>query len=151
MSSSSTATGAMTLDAATPATGRLRTTFETSLDFVIQTDWIEVAPFERLPVDRGVAALVSGTPVAVFRLGDGSVHAIAHVEPFTGVPVMARGLVGSIDDRPTVASPLHKQRFDLRTGESIDEPGRSIRTWPVEVTDGIVRVGARQVLARAAA
>ena len=51
---------------------------------------------DELRVDRGVAALVDSVPVAVFRLADGSVAAIDHVEPFTGVPVLARGLVGSV-------------------------------------------------------
>ncbi|MEM9037366.1 MAG: nitrite reductase small subunit NirD [Actinomycetota bacterium] len=99
-----------------------------------------VAPVDRLPLDRGVAALVEGEPVAVFRLSDGAIYAIDHVEPFTGVPVLARGLVGSVGDVPTVASPLHKQRFDLRTGVCLDDPDHPVRTWPVEVADDVVHV-----------
>ncbi len=102
--------------------------------------WVDVARFDDLPVDRGVAALVGGRPVAVFRLADGELAAVDHVEPFTGMPVMARGLVGSVGDVPTVASPLHKQRFDLRTGRCIDDAAYALRTWCVEVVDGVVRV-----------
>ena len=101
--------------------------------------WVDVVEYERLPSDRGAAALVDGRAVAVFRLADGSVYAIDHVEPFTGVPVLARGLVGSQDGVPTVASPLHKQRFDLRSGSCLDADA-SGSTYAVTATDGVVRV-----------
>lgn len=108
--------------------------------------WVDVAPFDQLPVERGVAALVGGDSVAVFRLHDGEVLAIDHVEPFSGVPVLARGLIGSTDESGDqvvyVASPLHKQRFDLRTGRCLDDPDVVVRTWPVSVVDGVVRLHA---------
>jgi len=48
---------------------------------------------------------------------DGALYAIDNVDPFTGVAVaVARGIVGTRGEAPTVASPLHKQVFDLRTG-----------------------------------
>jgi len=102
--------------------------------------WVAVAPVEQLPVERGVAALVGDESVAVFRLHDGEILAIDHVEPFTGVPVLARGLVGSTGDTVYVASPLHKQRFDLRTGRCLDDPAVAVRTWPVDVVDGMVQL-----------
>ena len=104
--------------------------------------WTVVARFDALCTDRGVAALISSEPVAVFRLADGSLAAVDHVEPFTGVPVLARGLVGSAGDVTYVASPLHKQRFDLATGQCLDDPSVSVRVWPVEVIDGDVCVAA---------
>lgn len=103
-----------------------------------------VAPLVDLPVDRGVAALVDARPVAVFRLADDALFAIDHVDPFTNVPVLARGLVGSVGDVPTVASPLHKQRFDLRTGRCLDDARRAVGTWAVTVNDGVVFVGDRR-------
>lgn len=107
--------------------------------------FVEIAPLSRLPIDRGVAAIVGDEYVAVFRLGDGRILAIDHVDPFTGVPVLARGLVGSIGDRDVVASPLHKQRFDLRTGECIDDPSVAVRIWPTSVEKGIVLVAEHPV------
>ncbi|MGH1503189.1 MAG: nitrite reductase small subunit NirD [Acidimicrobiales bacterium] len=102
----------------------------------------EIAPLERFPLERGVAALVEGQPVALFRLAADEVVAIDHVDPFTGVPVLARGIVGSAGDATVVASPLHKQRFDLHTGACLDDPEVSVRVWPVEIVDGVVHVGA---------
>jgi nitrite reductase (NADH) small subunit len=100
--------------------------------------WSGVARFDLLPVDRGVAALVGDHAVAVFRLHDGEVRAIDHVDPCTGVPVLARGIIASVGRRVVVTSPLHKQRFDLRTGECLDDPTVRVRTWPVLVVDGNV-------------
>jgi nitrite reductase (NADH) small subunit len=102
--------------------------------------WTPVTPLHELPVDRGVAALVGGAPVAIFRLADGTLAAIDHVEPFTGVPVLARGLVGSAGDVMFVSSPLHKQRFDLQTGRCLDDDSVSVRVWPIRSIDGMVYV-----------
>lgn len=107
---------------------------------------IAVAPFESLRADRGVAALIGCDYVAVFRLADGELAAIDHIDPSTGVPVLARGLVGSVDDAPVVVSPLHKQRFDLRTGRCLDDAALAVRVWPVEVVGNMVTVGDQPVL-----
>lgn len=109
---------------------------------VSHNNWVPIAPLEQITLDRGVAALVEEHPVAVFRLTGGALVAIDHVDPFTGVPVLARGLVGSVGNRTVVASPLHKQRFDLHTGECLDKPAVTVRTWPVEERDGLVVAGA---------
>jgi nitrite reductase (NADH) small subunit len=101
--------------------------------------FVDIAPLDRLPLERGVAALVGNRAVAVFRLADDEVVAIDHVDPFTGAPVLARGIVASADGRDVVVSPLHKQRFDLRTGECLDDPKVHVRCWRVVVVDGIVK------------
>jgi nitrite reductase (NADH) small subunit len=115
----------------------------------VDTTWVAVAPVSSVPAERGVAALVGGEPVALFRIDD-EVFAIDHVEPFTGAPVLARGLVGSagdgsVDGAVYVASPLHKQRFDLRTGECLDDSAVRVRRWPVAVRDGVVYVASEPV------
>lgn len=94
-----------------------------------------------LPVDRGVAALVDGVQIAIFRLASDEVYAVGHRDPFTGANVIARGLVGTRGDVPTVASPLHKQVFDLRTGVCLDDPQARLGAWPVRILDGVVEIG----------
>ncbi|KAA1376474.1 nitrite reductase small subunit NirD [Aeromicrobium fastidiosum] len=106
------------------------------------TTWTRVCALDALVPDRGVAALVDGHQVAVFRLGgSGDVHAIDHHDPFSGANVMARGLVGSRQDVPTVASPMHKQSFDLTTGQCLDDADVTLRVWPTRVVDGWVEIG----------
>ncbi|MGZ7014248.1 MAG: nitrite reductase small subunit NirD [Acidimicrobiales bacterium] len=112
--------------------------------------WVDVCALSALTPDRGVAALVHGRAVAVFRCSDpiaGSgadvddeLYAIDNVDPFSGASVLSRGIVGSLGERPTVASPVHKHRFDLRSGEAIDVADVRLDTWGVRVVDGRVRV-----------
>lgn len=118
--------------------------------------WTKVANESAVPVDRGIAAVVGKEPVAVFRLAPmvaepGSDadpaetwYAVSHIDPIAGVPVMARGLVGShMTDSgvcPTVASPLHKRRYDLRTGACIDGESPGLATFEIIVADGWVLV-----------
>jgi nitrite reductase (NADH) small subunit len=78
--------------------------------------------------------------VAIFLLGDDELCAVDDVDPFTGVGVLSRGLVGDADGRSTVASPVYKQRFDLRTGRCLDDATVAISTWPVRTRDGLIEV-----------
>ena len=104
--------------------------------------WTSVCPVDRVTPDRGVAALVEGEQVAVFVLRDGAVHAIDDRDPFSGAHVLSRGLIGDVAGAPTVASPVFKQRFDLRTGRSLDDPDVAVRRWATRVHDGWIEVGA---------
>lgn len=103
--------------------------------------WQRVCAIDDLVPDRGAAALVHGRQVALFRLADSDqVHAVDHLDPFSRANVMARGLVGTRQGRATVASPMHKQSYDLETGECLDDPALSLRVWPTRVVDGAVEV-----------
>ena len=82
--------------------------------------WAPICAVGRLTPDRGVAALVDGRQVAVFWLSTGTLHAVDNVDPCSGAAVISRGIVGDADGTPTIASPLYKQRFDLRTGRCLD-------------------------------
>jgi nitrite reductase (NADH) small subunit len=107
---------------------------------LLQTStFLPVCVARRLTPERGVAALVDGTPVAIFRLSTGELHAVDNIDPISGASVLSRGLVGDVDGRPTIASPLYKQRFDLRTGECLDAVA-SIRVHDVREVDGMVHV-----------
>jgi nitrite reductase (NADH) small subunit len=126
---------------------------QTGVDVVhdVDTTWTPVYDAERVMPDRGIAVLVGGVAIAVFRLaafdgGGEEWHAVSHLDPMTGAPVMARGLVGSHGTPPlvvpTLASPLHKQRYDMRTGDCLDDSTVRLETYPVRVHGGQVEVGA---------
>ncbi|MGC5050013.1 nitrite reductase small subunit NirD [Micromonospora sp. DT48] len=106
-------------------------------------DWVTVCPVDRLDPDRGVAALVDGVQVAIFRTTDG-LYAIDNRDPVSGAYVLSRGIVGSRGEVPTVASPLHKQVYDLRTGDCLDLPGVSVARHQIRCHDGMVEVRLRQ-------
>lgn len=102
--------------------------------------WTEVCATTDIAPDTGVAAWVDGHQIAVFRLADGRLFAIDHHDPIAAANVLARGIVGDVDGRPVVASPLHKQRYLLTTGACLDADV-SVATHPVRVgSDGRVAV-----------
>lgn len=102
--------------------------------------WTAVCPYGQLEPERGVAALIAGVQVAIFRTFAGDLYAIGNRDPIAGAQVMARGIVGTRGDTPTVASPLHKQVYDLRTGVCLDVAGVSVPTYPIRVAGDTVEV-----------
>jgi nitrite reductase (NADH) small subunit len=54
--------------------------------------------------------------------------------------VLSRGIVGNRGESPTVASPLHKQVFDLESGQCLDDPAIAVPVFAVRVRDGLVEV-----------
>jgi NAD(P)H-dependent nitrite reductase small subunit len=111
--------------------------------------WLAVCRLDQLEPLWGEAALVGGEQVALLRLPDGSVRAVDHADPATGAFVMARGIVGSRGGRTTIASPLHKDVFDLDTGECLTTPALRLPVWRSRVRDGVVEVARSAALVAA--
>ena len=105
--------------------------------------WIRVCRVDDLLVERGAAALLGDRQVALFRTFDGRIFATDQIDPFSGAAVLSRGIVGDRGGVPTVASPMYKQVFDLRTGACLDTQGKeplTVTVHPVAVADGDVFV-----------
>lgn len=102
---------------------------------------IPVCRLDQIEVEGGLAALVDGVAVAIFRTHDGNVYAISNHDPCSNASVLARGIVGDRGGTPFVASPMHKQAFDLRTGQCLDDAALRVPTYDVRVEDGLVLVG----------
>ncbi|WP_432141663.1 nitrite reductase small subunit NirD [Streptomyces sp. bgisy084] len=99
--------------------------------------WVAVCTLDDLIPGRGVAALLpDGTQAALFTDRAGQPYAIGNRDPFTGAQVLSRGLTGSADGRPFVASPLLKQRFDLASGSCLDDPSVSVPAYRVRTGSG---------------
>lgn len=104
--------------------------------------WTLVCRVDQLEPERGVAALVDGRQVALFRTHEGSVHAIGNVDPFSGAAVLSRGIVGDRGGVPTVASPVYKQVFSLVDGTCLDDPTVRVPVHEVSVVNGVVSLRA---------
>ena len=111
---------------------------------VERSAYLAVCRLEDIEVEGGVAALVDGVAVAIFRTHDGNAYAISNYDPVACASVLARGIVGTRGDTPVVASPMHKQAYDLRTGQCLDDADVRVPTYDVRVVDGIVHVGPPQ-------
>lgn len=102
---------------------------------------LDVCALDDILPDTGVCAFVEGRQVAIFRVGDGEqVYAIGNYDANSGANVIARGIVGDLEGRLVVASPIYKQHFDLKTGECIENPTASVRVYNVKVENGRVLV-----------
>jgi nitrite reductase (NADH) small subunit len=103
--------------------------------------WKDVCHITDIQQYSGVATLMNGQQVAVFRLkGESEVYALSNYDPFSQAYVMARGLVGDKGGVVKVASPIYKQAFNLRTGECLDDDGVRLDTWETRVQGGIVQI-----------
>ncbi|HEX2317235.1 MAG TPA: nitrite reductase small subunit NirD [Thermomonospora sp.] len=100
------------------------------------TRWHDVCGYDDLLPERGACALVEGIQVALFRTFDGELFALSNYDPFSRAYVIARGILGTRGGVPTVASPMYKEVFDLRTGQCLDDPQVSLRTFAVRRTPG---------------
>ncbi|GEP39247.1 nitrite reductase small subunit [Nocardioides psychrotolerans] len=106
------------------------------------TTYTVVCRLDQVEREGGVVALVGGAAVAVFRTYDDEVFALDNYDPFSRASVLARGIVGTRGDISFVASPMHKQAFDLRTGHCLDDAAVRVPAYDVQVTgDGQVLVG----------
>jgi len=108
---------------------------------ILATLPLAVLPLTALEPEQGAAVLLpDGTSAAVFLLHDGSVCAIGNLDPFYGAPVLCHGIVGDRAGTPTVASPLGKQVFCLRTGRCLDDPGVTLPVFGVRVDEGVIQL-----------
>lgn len=89
-----------------------------------------LGPAEQIPVGEGRAFVVGDEQVAVFRLRDGGVRAVAAICPHRGGP-LADGLI----DGQQVICPLHNHAFGLVDGQCAT--GASpVRAYQVSVQNG---------------
>ena len=108
---------------------------------------LAVCRLEDIVPNSGVCALVGGEQVAIFRLDDGTLHTIGNRDPFSGVNVLSRGIVGDLQGELVVASPVYKQHFSLATGRCVEDAAVRVPVYGVHLMDGVVYVEPRREVA----
>lgn len=110
-------------------------------------NWTDICYLHDIPPMGAVCALHQGKQVAIFNLagsGDngmgGEVKSLCNVDPVANASVLSRGIIGEIDGRRVVASPLNKLHFCLETGECLQDPETKITVYPVRVQDNRVQL-----------
>jgi nitrite reductase (NADH) small subunit len=103
-------------------------------------EWTDVCALEDIVPQTGVCALLGRKQVAVFRVGADELFALSNFDPFSKAFVLSRGIVGDRGGVAKVASPVFKQSFDLRTGQCLDDPAVSVKSYPVRLRGGRVEV-----------
>jgi nitrite reductase (NADH) small subunit len=104
--------------------------------------WTTACAYDFLIPNRGVGVLLpDGAQAALFRLDDGSLHAVDNIDPFSGAAVMSRGIVGDRGGCATVQTPIKKQAFCLDDGRCLDDAAVALPVYATRVVDGYVEVG----------
>ncbi|USD67560.1 nitrite reductase small subunit NirD [Vibrio sp. SCSIO 43136] len=108
--------------------------------------WVSICSVEDIAPNVGVCALVEGKQVAVFNdARSGQLYAISNYDPIGKANILSRGIIGTIEGEPYVASPLYKQHFHLATGACLEEPQHSIETFGLKVEAGQIFVAAKEL------
>ncbi|MBZ0287401.1 MAG: nitrite reductase small subunit NirD [Anaerolineae bacterium] len=119
----------------------ISTALKESVIFKSRESWIDVCQVSDILPFTGVAALINGEHVAIFRLAaEDECYAISNYDPFSKAYVLSRGLVGDKNGVVKIASPIYKNTFNLMTGQCLEDENVWLRTWTVRVLDGILQV-----------
>ena len=110
--------------------------------------------------EGGVCALIEGKQVAVFRTKDDQLFAIDNLDPFSNANVLSRGLIGgthiktelqdgSVKEQEVIyiAAPIYKQRFDLATGQCLDDDMVKLDCYDVSLEGDQVIVSLKDAIA----
>jgi len=97
------------------------------------SDWIPVCRLKDIIPNTGVCALVHGRQVAVFRVTDDRLFALAAFDPFSKANVLSRGIVGDLKGELVVASPVYKHHFSLQSGQCLEDEGVRLDVFPVRL------------------
>ena len=97
---------------------------------------ITICEQKNLVANSGICAIVEGQQIALFYLPSETpkIYAIGNWDPIGKANVLSRGMVGDINDRLVVASPLYKQHFDLHTGECLEDGEVRVPVYSVELS-----------------
>jgi len=111
-----------------------------------QKQWENICRTGDILPNIGVCALFEGQQVAIFKVADSSgieqLFAINNYCPFSESNTISRGLVGSIDGKIVVASPLYKQHFDLSTGICLEDKSVKVNIYPVRLEGSTIQLAA---------
>lgn len=97
----------------------------------------EIGPLERFPERIGVRVNLGAEEAVVFRLTDGRVVALQNKSPHKKGGIISEGMVCG----EYLFDPLYDWKISLLTGEVQAPDNGRVRTYPVQVIDGIVRIG----------
>jgi len=104
--------------------------------------WQDICGVSALVENSGVCALLNtGEQVAIFYLPGQTpvLYALGNYDPIGKANVLYRGIIGSVQGEPVVASPLYKQHFSLLTGKCLEED-LSVPVFAIRITQDRVQI-----------
>ncbi|MGF1739629.1 nitrite reductase small subunit NirD [Vibrio profundum] len=104
-------------------------------------DWLTICHIKELTPQTGVCAKVRDEQIAIFYCSrTEQLYALSNYDPIGKASVLSRGIMGSIDGAPYIASPLYKHHYHLVNGSCLEEPSVQVETYEIREYQGSVQV-----------
>ncbi len=104
--------------------------------------WFKAGKTNDFPSDGGNCIKYKNKQIAIFNFERRNQwYACQNLCPHKMEMVLSRGMIGSADDIPKIACPLHKKTFSLVDGSNLSGDDLKIATYPVKIEDDEVFVG----------
>ncbi|WP_310379161.1 nitrite reductase small subunit NirD [Flavobacterium sp.] len=104
--------------------------------------WYNAGTIEDFPSNGGGCIKYKNKQIAIIKFDRRNQwFACQNLCPHKMEMVLSRGMIGSMDDIPKIACPMHKKTFSLIDGSNLNGEDYSIATYPVKIVDQDVFVG----------
>jgi len=105
--------------------------------------WFNAGKTSDFPTDGGGCIKYKDKQIAVINFEKrGEWYACQNLCPHKLEMVLSRGMIGSAEDTPKIACPLHKNTFSLKDGSNLNgNDDLKIATYPVKIEGDNVLVG----------
>ncbi|PCI62186.1 MAG: nitrite reductase (NAD(P)H) small subunit [Gammaproteobacteria bacterium] len=124
-------------------------TTNTSTTNTAKISWLSICQIDDILPNMGCCALVTtasnqAQQIAIFRINsltsEEQLFALDNYCPFSQANVISRGIVGDLDDKIVVASPLYKQHFELSSGQCLEDETMFLNTYAVRLNGSTVEL-----------
>ncbi len=106
---------------------------------------IFLSSLENLIPNSGVCALHQSAQIALFYLPttEARIYAVGNWDPIAKANVISRGVVGTLENKWVVASPVYKQHYCLQSGMCLDDDGYRLPIYDISIIDDGVYLNSR--------
>ena len=104
--------------------------------------WFKAGKIADFPSNGGGCVKYKNKQIAIIKFDRRNEwYACQNLCPHKMEMVLSRGMIGSADDIPKIACPMHKKTFSLVDGSNLNGDDLKIATYPVKIVENEVFVG----------
>jgi nitrite reductase (NADH) small subunit len=104
--------------------------------------WFKAGKTADFPSNGGGCIKYKNKQIAIIKFDRRNEwYACQNLCPHKMEMVLSRGMIGSADDIPKIACPMHKKTFSLVDGSNLNGDDLKIATYPVKIVEDEVFVG----------